>query len=61
MAKDITVLEPKYLEAYMEGYKDGKLNITLDLYDYIYTGHTAKEIKDYIIKLYNQERGIKCN
>lgn len=58
---NINVLEPKYLETYMDGYKDGKLNITLDLYDYIFTGHTAKELKDYCIKLYNEERGTKCN
>lgn len=61
MTKNITVLEPQYLEAYMQGYKDGKLNITLDLYDYIYTGHTAAQVKAYCIKLYNEERGIKCN
>lgn len=61
MTKNINILEPQYLETYMEGYKDGKLNITLDLYDYIYTGHTANEIKNYIIKLYNEERGNKCN
>lgn len=61
MKRQITVLDPEYLEHYMNGYKDGKLNITLDLYDYIYTGHTANEIKKYIIKLYNEERGIKCD
>lgn len=61
MKQYITVLEPQYLEAYMDGYKDGKLNITLDLYDYIFTGHTAAQVKAYCIKLYNEERGIKCN
>ena len=59
--QNITVLEPKYLEAYMSGYKDGKLNLSLDLYDYIYTGHTAAELKEYVIKVYNEERGVKCN
>lgn len=61
MKKEITVLETKYLETYMDGYKDGKLNLTLDLYDYIYTGHTAAQLKAYCIKLYNEERGVKCN
>ena len=61
MKQRITVLEPKYLDVYMDGYKDGKLNITLDLYDYIFTGHTAAQVKAYCIKLYNEERGIKCN
>lgn len=61
MKKNITVLEPKYLDVYMNGYKDGKLNITLDIYDYIYTGHTAAQVKAYCIKLYNEERGNKCD
>ena len=59
--QNINVLDPQYVEAYMNGYKDGKLNLTLDIYDYIFTGHTAKEVKDYCIKLYNEERGNKCN
>lgn len=59
--QNITVLEPQYLEAYMNGYKDGKLNLSLDLYDFIYTGHTAAELKKYVIKVYNEERGVKCN
>ena len=59
--QSITVLEPKYLEAYMNGYRDGRQTLTLDIYDYIYSGHTAKEVKAYCIKLYNEERGNKCN
>lgn len=61
MKKNITVLEPKYLDVYMNGYKDGKLNLTLDIYDYIFTGHTAAQVKAYCIKLYNEERGVKCD
>ena len=59
--QSINVLEPEKLEIYMNGYQDGKLNLTLDLYDFIYSGHTAKELKDYCIKLYNEQRGVKCN
>ena len=59
--QNITVLEPKYLEVYMNGYRDGRQTLTLDIYDYIYSGHTAKEVKAYCIKLYNEERGNKCN
>ena len=59
--KEINVLEPDKLEIYMQGYRDGRQTITLDIYDYIYSGHTAAEVKTYCIKLYNEERGNKCN
>ena len=58
---NINVLEPDKLEIYMQGYRDGRQTLTLDLYDFIYTSHTAKELKAYCIKLYNEERGTKCN
>ena len=59
--QSINILEPEKIEIYMQGYRDGRQTLTLDIYDFIFTGHTAKELKDYCIKLYNEERGIKCN
>ena len=61
MTKQLNILEPEKLGIYMQGYRDGRQTLTLDIYNFIYNGHTAEEVKNYCIKLYNDERGIKCN